>query len=106
MSPTPSWVSDAISGVDAVVHAAAKAGLAGAYAEYHRTNVLGSELIIAACRNHGVEKLVYTSSPSVAFGGTDQNGVDELAPYPKRYLRALPAHQSPRRTGGARRQCP
>ena len=31
-------------------------------------------------------RLVYTSSPSVTFDGQPQEGVDEAAPYPKRWL--------------------
>ena len=29
---------------------------------------------------------MYTSSPSVTFDGRDQRGVDESAPYPRRWL--------------------
>ena len=33
-----------------------------------------------------MRKLVFTSSPSVTFDGTDQCGVDESAPYPQQWL--------------------
>lgn len=78
-------VSTAARGCDIVFHVAAKAGIWGAYEDYHRANVLGTENVIAACREHGIRKLVHTSSPSVVFNGTDMEGVDESVPYPTHF---------------------
>lgn len=78
-------VSAAAKGCDIVFHVAAKAGVWGAYEEYHRANVLGTENVIAACRAHGIRRLVHTSSPSVVFNGCDMEGVDESAPYPSHF---------------------
>ncbi len=78
-------VETAAAGCDAVFHVAAKAGVGGRYAEYHRANVTGTENVLAACRRHGVRRLVYTSSPSVVFNGRDMAGVNESAPYPAHY---------------------
>ena len=78
-------VSAAAQGCDAVFHVAAKPGIWGDYADYHRTNVSGTENVIAACRRHAVRRLIYTSSPSVVFDGRDMEGVDESAPYPAHY---------------------
>jgi len=75
----------AVQGSDAVFHVAAKPGIWGDYADYHRINVAGTENVIAACRRHGVRRLIYTSSPSVVFDGHDMEGVDESAPYPVDY---------------------
>lgn len=74
----------AVRGCDVVFHVAAKAGFWGAYEEYHRANVVGTENIVAACRAAGVPRLVYTSSPSVVFDGRDMEGVDESVPYATR----------------------
>ena len=52
-------------GFDAVLHNAAKAGTWGSYASYFSANVLGTRHVIAACRAHGIGKLVHTSTPSV-----------------------------------------
>ena len=71
---------------DVVFHAAAVAGIWGPWEHYCGINVQATENVIAACRRHGVARLVYTSSPSVTFDGTDQRGVDESAPYPRRWL--------------------
>ena len=78
-------VSAAVRGCDFVFHVAAKAGIWGTYAEYHRANVTGTENIIAACRAHGIRQLVHTSSPSVVFNGQDMEGVDESVPYPTHF---------------------
>lgn len=77
----PSGVNPAVEGCDIVFHVAAKPGIWGPYEEYHRTNVIGTENIIAACKNHQVSRLVYTSSPSVVHSGGDVEGIDESAPY-------------------------
>lgn len=78
-------VKHAIKGCDQVFHVAAKAGVWGDPAEYYRTNVLGTENVIEACRLHEVKGLIYTSSPSVIFNGRDMEGVDETVPYPRQY---------------------
>lgn len=86
----PKVVLDATDGCDAVFHVAAKAGVWGPYESYHQTNVVGTENVIAACRAHGVSRLVYTSTPSVVHSGADVEGVDESAPYADHYETAYP----------------
>ena len=78
-------VITAVKGCDAVFHVAAKPGIWGRYSEYHATNVTGTENVIAACRQTGVSRLVYTSSPSVVFNGDGIEGINESAPYPKNH---------------------
>src|SRR2546429_168294 len=75
-------VAAACEGIDVVYHVAALAGIWGPWSHYYGINTLGTRNVIAACRQQGVKKLVYTSSPSVTFDGRDQCGVDESAPYP------------------------
>jgi 2-alkyl-3-oxoalkanoate reductase len=87
----PAIVSRASAGCDTVFHVAARTGLWGPYAEYHRTNVVGTRNVIAACRAHGVKRLIHTSSPSVVFDGRDIEGVDESLPYPRHYEAPYPA---------------
>ena len=81
----PEAVSRACEGMDIVFHVAAKAGVWGKYDDYYRANTLGTENVIKGCRAIGITTLVYTSSPSVIFDGTDMEGVDESAPYPDHY---------------------
>ncbi|MHB9007576.1 MAG: NAD-dependent epimerase/dehydratase family protein [Limisphaerales bacterium] len=83
-------VNRAVAGCDLVFHVAARAGVWGPYEDYHRTNVLGTENVLAACRRQGVKRLVYTSSPSVVFNGRDMEGVDESAPYPDHFEAPYP----------------
>ena len=78
-------VASAAAGCDAVFHVAGKVGLWGTYPEFRKANVLGTENVVRACRERGVKRLVFTGSPSVVFDGTDIEGVDERAPYPKRF---------------------
>ncbi|MCP4689101.1 MAG: NAD-dependent epimerase/dehydratase family protein, partial [Desulfobacterales bacterium] len=75
---------------DMVFHVAAKAGVWGDYEAYYRANVTGTENVISACKKHGVARLVYTSSPSVVFGDSDMEGVDESVPYPAHYHAPYP----------------
>jgi len=79
-------VEDAARGCDIVFHVAAKAGVWGSADSYHQANVVGTDNVLKACVEHGIEHLVYTSTPSVTFAGTDQVGVDESEPYPEHYL--------------------
>ena len=79
-------VDKACMGMDMVFHTAAKAGVWGPFTEYYQTNVVGTQNIVSGCKHHGVRMLVYTSSPSVIFDGTDEKGVNEKAPYPRNYL--------------------
>ena len=82
----PRAAAAACRGCAAVVHTAALIpGVAEPAHRYRAVNVGGTEAIIAGCRAHGVPRLVFTSSPSVVFGGHDLCGVDETVPYPKRY---------------------
>ena len=78
-------VEQACREVDLVFHVAAKPGVWGNYVTYYQTNVIGTQNVIAACKQHNVPQLVYTSSPSVVFDGTDMEGVDESVPYPEKY---------------------
>lgn len=83
-------VEKACEGVDVVFHVAAKAGVWGSYESYHSINVTGTENILKACKKHKVPKLIYTSSPSVAFGIEAIEKGDETLPYPEKYLTAYP----------------
>jgi 2-alkyl-3-oxoalkanoate reductase len=85
-----SAVERACQSVDAVFHVAATAGIWGKWQTYYGINVLGTRNVIAACLKNSVPRLIYTSSPSVTFAAKDQCGIDESAPYPKRWLAHYP----------------
>ena len=82
----PRATAAACAGCRAVVHAAALVpGTPGTARRFHAVNVAGTEAVIAGCRAHRVERLVFASSPSVVFAGRDLRGVDESIPYPDHY---------------------
>ena len=71
---------DALEGVDTVFHVAAKTGVWGPRKEFFRANVLGTRQLLAAARERAVERLIFTSSPSVCFDGRDHRRAgNELA---------------------------
>ncbi|MEY3491612.1 MAG: hypothetical protein RL309_740 [Verrucomicrobiota bacterium] len=76
----------AVQGCDYVFHVAAKAGVWGAWDDYVRSNITGTETVVQACREHGVKALVYTSTPSVVFNGESFRGADESLPYGTEFL--------------------
>ena len=49
-----------------------------------KVNIEGTKNVIEQAQKHGVRKFVWTSSASVVFDGSDQDGVDETYPYPIR----------------------
>jgi 2-alkyl-3-oxoalkanoate reductase len=65
----PETVIRAAEGCEAIVHAAAKVGVVGDWEDYRSINVDGTAHVVAAARHHGIERLVYVSTPSVAHGG-------------------------------------
>lgn len=83
-------VSRAVEGCEAVFHVAALAGIWGKRSTFESINVEGTRHVLEACREHGVQRLVYTSTPSVAFNGEAIEGGDESLPYATRWLAAYP----------------
>ncbi|HWS83126.1 MAG TPA: NAD-dependent epimerase/dehydratase family protein [Ktedonobacteraceae bacterium] len=77
-----SAVSQACNGVDVVYHVGALSAAWGKRADFFAINVGGTQAVIAGCREYGIKRLIYVSSPSVVFNGQDQHHVDESVPYP------------------------
>jgi 2-alkyl-3-oxoalkanoate reductase len=75
-------VLEACKNIDIIFHVAAKAGISGIYGDYYRTNVTGTGNIIHACKMNKIKYLIFTSSASVVFNGTNIEGSDESLPYP------------------------
>lgn len=87
----PRSAMQAAQGCDAIIHTAAKAGFWGKYRDYFESNVTGTRNVLAACKAMGIQKLVYTSTPSVIHAGGDIEGEDESLPYPEHFLSHYPA---------------
>lgn len=84
-------VIEAATGCDVVFHVAAKAGVWGRKKDFYDANVTGTASVLAACRAHGIPKLVYTSTPSVIHAGGDIEGADNSLPYPEHFHAPYPA---------------
>lgn len=78
-------VAAACEGVDGVFHAAAIAGIGENWNRYYQTNTVGTINVIDGCKKSNVERLVYTSSPSVVFTDKPLENADESTPYPKSF---------------------
>lgn len=78
-------VQRACSGMDAVFHVGALSAPWGAAADFQAINVGGTRNVVHGCTQHGVQRLILVSSPSVVFNGRDQQVLTEAAPYPRRF---------------------
>jgi 2-alkyl-3-oxoalkanoate reductase len=76
----PSTVHKACGGIETVFHVAAKVGVWGRYDDFFRTNVLGTRALLEGCRAQSVQRLIFTSTPSVVYNGHDLAGADESLP--------------------------
>ncbi len=77
-----SRLDEVLNGADCVFHLAAQAGVRASWGQsfriYSDNNVLGTQMVLEACRREGVPKVVYASSSSV-YGDTDQLPMHEDA---------------------------
>lgn len=73
-----------------VYHLAGKPGIAVHLDAYYGPNVVGTENVLAGCREQGVQRLVFASSPSVIYNGQDMQGVNESVPYPSQFQAHYP----------------
>jgi nucleoside-diphosphate-sugar epimerase len=83
----PADIERALSqGFDAIFHVAALAGIWGRFQDFLEINYLGTKNLLEAAEAQGIERFIYTSTPSVVFGKDDLLGVNEDQPYPKEHL--------------------
>jgi nucleoside-diphosphate-sugar epimerase len=80
----PDAVGRAVTGMDAVVHLAAKVSFAGAEAEFVAVNIEGTSALVRAAKRAGVRRFVFVSSPSVAHTGESIVGEDAAPAQPER----------------------
>jgi nucleoside-diphosphate-sugar epimerase len=69
--------------VDTVFHVAAKAGVGGSYQEYFNANFLATKNLMEGCKSYGIQRFVYTSTPSVVFNNQNIRNGNESLPYLK-----------------------
>ncbi len=77
---------EAMQDCDLVFHTAAKAGVWGSKSDYFHTNVEGTINVIQVCKLFGIDRLIYTSTPSVTFAGIDEENINESQPYADTFL--------------------
>lgn len=70
-------VVQAMEPVDCVWHIAALVGPFYPKLAYDKVNYQGTLHILTACRHHNIKTLVYSSSPSTRFDGSDVRGAKE-----------------------------
>jgi nucleoside-diphosphate-sugar epimerase len=75
-------------GFEAIFHVAALAGIWGKHEDYYNINYLGTKHLLEEARGRGIQKFIYTSTPSVVFNKDDLMGVGEEQPYAKEFLTA------------------
>jgi nucleoside-diphosphate-sugar epimerase len=75
-----------LSEVEAVFHVAAKAGVWGSYESYFSINFEGTKNLVDKIIESGIDKFVYTSSPSVVFQKEDIINGDESLDYPSSFF--------------------
>ena len=78
-------VAQACAGMDAVYHVGALSAAWGKRTDFYAINAGGTQAVVDGCRQHGVGRLIYVSSPAVVFDGHDQVNVTERAAYPRRF---------------------
>ncbi|HIJ90021.1 MAG: NAD-dependent epimerase/dehydratase family protein [Desulfobulbaceae bacterium] len=80
------FLKNSLAGYDTVIHLASKNGIWGDKKEYYRTNVVGTQNVLDACRANHIAALVYGSTPGVVYQKDDLCGVNERTPYARNYL--------------------
>ncbi|MGG1251665.1 SDR family NAD(P)-dependent oxidoreductase [Brevibacillus agri] len=78
-------VADACRGQEIVQHVAAFSSPWGKYGDMYETNVSGTVHVIEGCKQHGIERLVHVSSPSIYFAFADAYSIQEEQPLPRRF---------------------
>jgi nucleoside-diphosphate-sugar epimerase len=77
----------AFGGAELVIHTATANPLDNTNERLmQRVNVDGTRNVVEACKQCEVKRLVYLSSASIVFDGSDLFNVDETRPYPSSYI--------------------
>jgi 2-alkyl-3-oxoalkanoate reductase len=82
-------VVEACRNVDTVYHLGALTAPWAPDHEYQGVNVEGTQNVLAGCEEHGVRRLVFTSTLTVLMDGKPQANLPEPVPYPKKHISEL-----------------
>jgi sterol-4alpha-carboxylate 3-dehydrogenase (decarboxylating) len=83
---SPSEVVAATVGMNTVFHVAAVIASGSNEDLVRKVNVGGTQNVIDACIENGVKRLIFTSTASVVFSGSDVVYADETHPIPTRFM--------------------
>ncbi|SFF40779.1 NAD dependent epimerase/dehydratase family protein [Paenibacillus algorifonticola] len=78
-----SRMREAIARHDAVFHCGALSSPWGKYRDFYASNVIGTRNVIQGCLEHGVQRLVHVSTPSIYFDYRHRFNIAEHEPLPK-----------------------
>jgi len=78
-------LDSAMEGCTACVHAAGHVGMWGRYDDFYKTNVTGTQNVLAAARQNAMKRFVHISAAAVVLNGESVLRADETWPlqYPK-----------------------
>ncbi len=82
----PDSIDKALDKIEAVFHVAGKVAMWGKWEDFYQTNTIGTKNLVDACLKKGIQKFIYTSTPSVVFGSGDIENGDETLEYPNEFL--------------------
>lgn len=77
---------NACKGQEVIFHCAALSSPWGKYEEFYRSNVEATQHIVNGCIQHGVQRLIHVSTPSIYFDGKAHYGIRETDPLPRRSI--------------------
>lgn len=83
-------LSKELSSAAGIFHVAARVGMWGSYSDFYKANVIATKNLLALAESSGVQRFVYTSSPSVVADGTNLRNIDEEYPYPSHHAAFYP----------------
>lgn len=72
-----------LAGCDAVIHCAAFVKQWGPREQFWKTNVAGTEQLLRAAREAGVQRFIHIGTEAALFHGQHMRDIDETYPYPK-----------------------
>ncbi len=79
-------LTEAFTPADCVIHCAGKTADWGKGSEFYDVNVVGTRNVVRACEEHGIKKILLTSTPSLYFTGHDRFDISESEPLPAKPL--------------------
>ncbi|TNE95913.1 MAG: NAD(P)-dependent oxidoreductase, partial [Bacteroidetes bacterium] len=84
----PFFVHALVEGCDAIIHTAALSSPWGSYEAFLKANVEVQRQLIRSAKEHGVQRFVYVSTPSMYFELKNKLDIHESHALPKKFINA------------------